>query len=198
AIPNWALYPLGHIVGGMSNAPVVIRTTKTWYKRIPKPSWTPPNFVFSPVWTTLYGLMGLSVSRIAASGSTSTKLATQLWAFHYALNISWAPVFFGFRNFRLGLIINFFLIASLGYILPLFHSIDPLSAYLQIPYVIWLISATKLNQTICKLNPMLGGVNKAMILADLYASGDGDGYNDEMLQYDIKMLQNAAAEYAGV
>ena len=50
AIPTWALYSLGHIVGGVSGAPIVTRAQK-WYKRIPLPSWTPPNYVFSPVWT---------------------------------------------------------------------------------------------------------------------------------------------------
>ena len=80
----------------------------------------------------------------------------------------------------------------------LFHSIDPLSAYLQVPYMCWLIYATKLNQTVCKLNPTVDGVNRAMILADLYADGDEDGYNDELLQYDLKLLQKAAAEYAGL
>lgn len=198
AIPSWAVYSLTHIVAGVSSAPLVARATDSWYKRIPLPPWTPPNFVFGPVWTLLYGLMGVSLSRIVQSGSPSTRLATKVWAFHLALNLSWATVFFGFKNLRLGLIINYLLIGSLGYVLFLFRSMDPLSAYLLIPYLLWLVYATKLNQVICKLNPVLGGVNKAMILADQYANGDGDGYNDDMLQYDIKQLQAAAAKYAGL
>jgi len=125
-----------------------------------------------------------------------TNLATKLWTFHYALNVIWAPIFFGFQNLRLALIINVMLIASLGYILPIFYRIDALSAYLQVPYLMWLIFATILNQAICKLNPTVGGVNEARIQADLAASGDG--YNDAMLQYDIKKLQAAAAKYAGL
>ena len=198
AVPNWALYSLSHIIGGALGSPIVMRATRSWYKRFALPSWTPPNAIFGPVWSTLYGLMGYSVSRIVSSGSPSTNLATKLWTFHYALNIIWAPIFFGFKNLRTGLIINYGLIASLAYIMKLFHSIDPLSAYLQVPYMCWLIYATKLNQTVCKLNPTVDGVNRAMILADLYADGDEDGYNDELLQYDLKLLQKAAAEYAGL
>lgn len=86
---------------------------------------------------------------------------------------------------------------SLGLgVLPLYYRIDPLAAYLQVPYLLWLLFATKLNQAICKLNPMVGGLNEAMVQADLCASGEG--YNDAMLQYDIRKLQAAAAKYAGL
>ena len=202
AIPTSVLYPAVHILGGVSGAPIVGKATKSWYNNIPLPSWTPPNFVFGPVWTLLYGLMGVSVSRVVKAGSSPTcttslatiLLATRLWGFHYALNLSWAPVFFGFKRLRLGLIINFILIATLGYILPLFYRIDPLSAYLQIPYLLWLLYATKLNQAICALNPTIDGRNRAMILADW---GDED-QNDEILQYEIQVLQADAAKYAGL
>ncbi|KAL3809585.1 hypothetical protein ACHAXA_005801, partial [Cyclostephanos tholiformis] len=51
-----------------TGTPLVLRATKSWYRRISLPAWTPPNSVFGPVWTTLYGLMGLSISRITKSG----------------------------------------------------------------------------------------------------------------------------------
>jgi len=141
--------------------------------------------------------MGYSLSRIVKSGSPLTNLATKVWLFHYAVNISWAPIFFGFQNLRLALLVNLFLVGSLGLgVLPLYYRIDPLAAYLQVPYLLWLLFATKLNQAICKLNPMVGGLNEAMVQADLCASGEG--YNDAMLQYDIRKLQAAAAKYAGL
>ncbi|KAL9185084.1 hypothetical protein ACHAXT_002861 [Thalassiosira profunda] len=198
-LPSWAAYAAAHIAGGTTGTPIVVRATKTWYSRLPLPSWTPPNFVFGPVWTLLYGLMGVAVSRIAASGSPLTKLATRAWIIHYALNLIWAPVFFGLRRLREGLAINFVLIGTLGYVMRLFHSIDPLSAYLLLPYLLWVLYATKLNETICKLNPVLGGVNKAMLLADVFADEEDDGeYSDAMLQYDLEMMQTAAAKYAGL
>lgn len=197
-IPSWAYYSIGHILGGTTGTPIVIRATKTWYNRIALPSWTPPNFVFAPVWTLLYGLMGFSLSRIINSNvsETTRHAAKVLWAVHYSLNLLWAPAFFGLKYLRLGLVINYFLVATLSLTISHFHRIDPLAAYLQIPYFLWLIYATKLNQSICKLNPTVGGVNEAMTQADLCASGPG--YNDAMLQYDITMLQAAAAKYAGL
>jgi benzodiazapine receptor len=196
AVPSWVYYSVGHILGGGSGAPLVARATKSWYNRISLPPWTPPNFIFGPVWTTLYGLMGFSVSRIAKSGVPTANIATKLWSIHYALNLLWAPIFFGMKRLRLGFIVNLILIATLGVTLPLFHSIDPLSAYLQVPYLSWLIFATKLNQSICYLNPTVDGINEAMVQADLCISGPG--YNDAMLQSDIKKLQTAAAKHAGL
>ena len=86
------------------------------------------------------------------------------------------------------------LISTLFITLKQFLCIDPIAAYLQVPYLLWLIYATKLNQAICKLNPTVGGINEARLQADLCA--DGDGYNDAMLEYDIAKLQKAAADYA--
>ena len=192
-LPPWTYYSLFHIIGGTTGTPIVVRATKSWYKRIDLPSWTPPNFVFAPVWTLLYGLMGVSVSKIVKAGAPNTN-ALNLWKVHYVLNLLWAPIFFGFQCLRLGLIINMALISTLLITLKQFLYIDPIAAYLQVPYLLWLIYATKLNQAICKLNPTVGGINEARLQADLCA--DGDGYNDAMLEYDIAKLQKAAADYA--
>ena len=193
SLPRWTYYSLFHIIGGTTGTPIVIRATTSWYKRIDLPSWTPPNFVFAPVWTLLYGLMGVSVSRIIKAGAKNNN-ALNLWTLHYILNLSWAPIFFGFQYLRLGLIINVALISTLVVTLKQFFYIDPIAAYLQVPYLLWLLYATKLNQAICKLNPTVGGINEARLQADLCA--DGDGYNDAMLEYDIAKLQKAAANYA--
>lgn len=198
AIPSWTYYSIGHILGGTTGTPIVIRATKTWYDRISLPSWTPPNFVFAPVWTVLYGLMGVSVSRIVKLNVSNAcgDVAKIVWGIHYGLNLLWAPTFFGLKYLRLGLVINYLLLSTLGLALSYFYRVDPLAAYLQIPYFLWLIYATLLNQSICKLNPTVNGTNKAMIQADLCAFGPG--YNDAILQYDIKILQTAAAKYAGL
>lgn len=195
-VPNWTYYSIGHILGGCTGTPTVVKATKSWYKRIPLPSWTPPNFVFAPVWTLLYGLMGVSVSRIVNAGVSSNTNALNLWKLHYILNLIWAPLFFGFQYLRVGLVINFGLVTTLLAVLKLFHAIDPVAAYLQIPYLLWLLYATKLNQAICKLNPAKEGLNNARLQADLCF--DGEGYNDAMLEYDIAELQAAAAKYAGL
>jgi len=204
-IPKYLPLSLLHILGGTTGTPIVLRATKSWYKRISLPPWIPPNSIFGPVWTTLYGLMGYSLHRIsppaAAAATIAQKAAIKAWSLHYLLNLSWAPFFFGFQCLRTGLVINLLLLTSLALaVLPLFHSIDPLAAYAQLPYLAWLVYATVLNREICRLNPMVGGVNEAMVQADLCAGGGGEAgeYNEAMLEYDLKKLQKAAARYAGL
>jgi tryptophan-rich sensory protein len=201
-LPSWTYYSLAHVIGGTTGTPIVISGTKkgSWFDRIPKPSINPPNFVFGPVWTLLYSLMGVSVSRIVKStSSTSSSMVLKLWYIHYALNLIWAPIFFGYQKFRLGFIISILLVVSLGLIMPLYHTIDPISAYLQVPYLCWLIFATVLNYQFCKLNPMdeSDGKNEAMRQAELCKDGKAV-YNDVMLQNDLRGLQKDAARYAGL
>ena len=75
-LPPWTYYSLAHVIGGTTGTPIVISGTKkgSWFDRIPKPSINPPNFVFGPVWTLLYSLMGVSVSRIVKSATASSMV----------------------------------------------------------------------------------------------------------------------------
>lgn len=182
ALPASFWYIFGHITLPLTGTPTVIKSTKQggWYRKIDLPPWTPPDRLFGPVWTTLYTCMGVAVSRIAKLSSTSS-LPVQLWALHFAINLSWAPVFFGLQRFRLGLIISYALLGSLAAIIPLFHSIDPTAGLLLVPYALWLSFATLgLNTSICRRNPTK------------------NGYNEGMFQAQLIKLQEDAAAYAGV
>ena len=171
-----------HVVGGSISAPFVIDAVKTWYARIPLPSWTPPNRILSPVWTILYATIGVAAARIASVAKGGWKsLPLLLWALHYVLNLTWAPLFFGKQKLRASLIINCLLVSSMPFLIALYASLDKTAALLLVPYTSWLVFATILNQAICKLNPM-----------------DGKGYSNAMLQADIVKLQKEAAKYAGV
>lgn len=179
---------VGHAIGGSLAVPVVAGATGTWYRRIPLPSWTPPDRVFGPVWTVLYSCMGVAAARVVrrlaaggAAGAVWRSPAVALWAAHCALNLAWAPVFFGLKRLRLGLWINYLLLGTLAAVIPLFAANDLASALLLVPYAAWLIYATALNQAICKLNPT-----------------DASGYNEARFQDDLIKLQNEAATYAGV
>jgi tryptophan-rich sensory protein len=77
--------------------------------------------------------MGVSVSRIVRAGARDS-IALKLWVVHYLLNLLWAPLFFGLQYLRVGLVINFALVSTLLVILNLFRAIDPIAAYLQVPY----------------------------------------------------------------
>jgi len=100
-----------------------------------------------------------------------------LWVTHFCLNMSWAPIFFGLQRFRLGLAISYLLVGSLAVIMPLFYAVDPTSAFLLVPYALWLSFATfGLNVSICQRNPTKNGYNEGMLQAQL-----------------IKLQENAAA-----
>jgi tryptophan-rich sensory protein len=170
---------LAHVVGGVTGAPIVAQATKrgSWYRRIDLPKWTPPDRIFAPVWTFLYASMGVAAARVYHCTEISS-LPMVLWIGHYVLNLAWAPVFFGMKRLRLGMIINCALILSLAVIIPLFYQNDPLSGLLLVPYMIWVVFATVLNAAICKRNPTK------------------KGYNEAMYQADLCQLQRKAAKYA--
>lgn len=171
-----------HVLGGVSGAPIVAKATKLnggWYNFVSLPKWVPSKRTFPLVWTFLYSSMGISISRIILSSPANISSLLFLWTSHYILNVSWAPIFFGQRNFRLGLGINYMLLTTLaiGIIRP-FYRVDSIAAFLLIPYLIWLMVATVLNETICALNPTI------------------QGYNNAKFYYDLDLLQQKAYEYA--
>jgi tryptophan-rich sensory protein len=184
-IPSSVLWILGHEVIGSAPVPFIAQATKKggWLSKIDRPSWNPPDWLFGPVWTTLYCCMGLSVSRICSSTKPRSVKNPLLvfWGIHFVLNVSWAPVFFCFKRFRAALIISCLMVITLMGIIPLFYRVNVGSALLLIPYLAWISFATVLNAAICKRNP-----------TDKY------GYNNGMLQAQIQALQEDAAKYAGL
>jgi len=159
------------IVGGTIGTPFVSSAKKSWYDRIPKPDWTPPNWIFAPVWVTLYSFMGYAASQVASTATATTttcSLPLALYGVHYLLNISWAPIFFGMKRLRLGHILNIILISTLLPVIPLFYLLDKLAGILLLPYMAWLFVATALSDGICALNPTKKGYNNAMLEADIY------------------------------
>ena len=164
------------VVGGVTGTPAVIKATSTWYRRIPLPDWTPPDRVFAPVWTTLYGLMGFAGSRVAGALGMGSPPILHFIA-HYAANVAWAPIFFGAQALRPALFLNFGLIASCGVLIKQYAAVSGAAALCLVPYMAWLLFATALNAEICKLNP-------------------SNGYNNAKWQADLARLQKAAADRA--
>jgi len=153
AVPVGTAWAVGSIGLGAIPTPIVANAIKKWYaRRLVKPSWTPPDRIFAPTWTILYGLLGLAAGRVAhASGAFSSAM---IWAYsHFALNLVWAPIFFGLKFLRLGALINVSLLSSLFVVITKFNAIDPTTPYLLAPYLVWLSFATVLNFEICRLNP---------------------------------------------
>ena len=131
-----------------------------WYANLNKPSFTPPNWLFGPVWSILYILIGGSfglIWQVAAKGRYPiiTKFARQglvLFGIHFLLNLAWTPVFFGLNNPAWGLVIILALLTMILLLIRHFFRLDRLSAFLMIPYLIWVSYATALNIGILILN----------------------------------------------
>ena len=152
---------LAGFIGSIFTTPKI----NTWYASLNKPAFNPPNWLFGPVWTMLFLLMGIALFLVWIKESKSKKSSSDYIKFHllkkYALlvfgiqiilNTLWSFLFFGMENPLLGVIGIFFLVIAIITNIVLFYKIEPKSAYLLIPYIAWVSFATILNIAIAVLN----------------------------------------------
>lgn len=125
-----------------------------WYLTLDKPGFIPRNWIFSPVWIVLYIMMGVSAGLVWAKGFYHVWVKTALYHFglQLLLNVLWGIVFFGFKNPFWGLIIILNLLILLLFTMKWFNVVSKVSAYLLIPYFIWLCFAAFLNYRIWEMN----------------------------------------------
>ncbi|MBR4949302.1 MAG: tryptophan-rich sensory protein [Clostridia bacterium] len=122
------------------------------FEEIAKPPLSPPGFLFPIVWTLLYILMGISSYLVFVSTSEYRKEALTLYGIQLVFNFIWPVIFFNFEKYLFAFI---WLIALLVLVILMtlkFYKIDKKSAYLQIPYILWLIFAGYLNLGVYLLN----------------------------------------------
>ncbi len=125
-----------------------------WYVNLNKPVFTPPNWLFGPVWTLLYIMMGVAAGIVWSKGFYHKWVKTALYHFGFQLlfNALWSVVFFGFQNpFWALLVILVLMMLILGTI-RWFNVVSKLAAYLLIPYFLWVCFASLLNYRIWMLN----------------------------------------------
>jgi len=136
-------------IGGIATASGV----NDWYLTIVKPSFNPPNFLFGPVWSLLYLLMGISFYLILQAPKTKLRnQAIYIFLFQLGLNFLWSFIFFKFQLLALAFVeILFIWISILGMIL-IFRRINKTASNLQIPYLLWVSFASVLNGSIWYLN----------------------------------------------
>lgn len=139
---------------GIIGSVFTINSIPTWYAHLNKPSFSPPNWIFGPVWTLLYLLMGISVYLIWSKGlkKKSIKSALKLFLVQLALNFIWTPIFFGLRSLEFGLIVIVAMWIYIFLTIKSFYLISKLAAYLLIPYLLWVSFATILNASLVLLN----------------------------------------------
>lgn len=120
-----------------------------WYESLEKPFFTPPNWVFGPVWTVVYLLIAIAGWRVALSEGFSSS-AFRLWGLQMVLNWAWTPIFFGAHSISLGLIT----ILSLSAVAMFFmaKARDGWAFWCFAPYIVWLCYASALNAAILALN----------------------------------------------
>jgi len=125
-----------------------------WYAGLVKPPFNPPNWIFAPVWTTLYVLMGLSAFLVYEKGPKKgeVKKALVVFAVQLLLNALWSIVFFG-AHMILGAAVHIVILwAMIVITIRLFSRISRAAAYLLVPYILWVSFATVLNISLYVLN----------------------------------------------
>ncbi len=131
------------IIGSLATFPSI----PTWYATLVKPSFSPPNWLFGPVWTTLYVLMGIAMYLV-----WQKKGELKIFMLHLAVNAGWSIVFFGFRSISGGMVMIIVLWVLIVAIIKMFYRVDKTAAYLLIPYLAWVSFASFLNFSLLMLN----------------------------------------------
>lgn len=124
-----------------------VSSIPTWYQLLTKPGFSPPDFIFGPVWLSLYTLMGISLYLAWQKG----KIPKVFW-FQLALNAAWSILFFGLKSPLLGLIGIVALLVLIILTIKEFWKINKLAGVLLLPYLAWVSFATILNFFIWFLN----------------------------------------------
>lgn len=138
-------------VSGLGGA-ITSTSVGTWYQALEKPTFNPPDWVFAPVWTTLYVLMALAGWRVWRMKSEAGRRALAVFALQLGLNLAWSFLFFGFQQIGLALIEVAALLFAILLTTVLFWRIDRLAGILFLPYLIWVGYATLLNASLWLLN----------------------------------------------
>jgi benzodiazapine receptor len=123
----------------------------TWYEGLSKPNWTPPNWLFAPVWTILYVAMGVA-AWLVWRRSSFTAAPMQLFLLQLLLNVAWSAVFFRFRSPGWAFIEIVALWCAILLTAITFGRTAPAAGWLMIPYLLWVSYAAALNFAIWRLN----------------------------------------------
>jgi benzodiazapine receptor len=138
------------LIGSLFTRPSI----PTWYATLDKPHFTPPNWIFSPVWISLFLLMGISLFLIWRRGLVERKVRVALGFFGAQLifNILWSMLFFGLRSPLAGFIDIAVLWVAIALTIFYFLKVSKTAGLLLVPYIVWVSFASMLNGYIWRLN----------------------------------------------
>jgi benzodiazapine receptor len=134
-------------IGGLAT----VGFKEPWYSLIIKPSFNPPDWIFAPVWTTLYFFMTIAVWKFWHSKNRDMN-TIYLYFIHLIFNTTWSIVFFGFHLIGLALVNLIIILLFIIFLMKEYLMRDKLSFYLMIPYLAWSSYALILNISIFLLN----------------------------------------------
>lgn len=149
-----ALPQAAGLIGSLFTATAI----PTWYATLQRPALSPPNWIFGPVWTTLFVLMGIALYlvwkqwAILPWSRTQKRLAMIVFGAQLALNTLWSIIFFGLRNPGAALIEIVFLWLAIAATIYVFAKVSKPAAWLLVPYLAWVSFASYLNYAIWTLN----------------------------------------------
>lgn len=155
--PFWLKVIIGIVVCnavGLLASLVTLPAIPEWYAGLQKPFFTPPNWLFGPVWTFLYTLMGISAAGIWEIGFSkpAVKHALAIFTAQLMMNGMWSFLFFGFQSIGLALIEIVALWLTILLTIIRFKELKAWTAWLLVPYLIWVTYATALNIALYILN----------------------------------------------
>ena len=135
------------LIGGLAT----INFKEPWYSLLNKPVFNPPDWIFAPVWTTLYLMMTIAIWIFWHSKGRDMS-TVYIYFIHLAFNTTWSIIFFVFHNLVLALIILIVLILLIINLMFRFRRVNMLSFYMMIPYLLWCFFALILNFNLIALN----------------------------------------------
>jgi len=141
-------------IAGLIGSLFTVSAIASWYVTLQKPSFSPPNWLFGPVWVLLYFLMGVSFYLVWQKTQENKKAKTAVWLFLIQLffNATWSIIFFGLHSPALAFINIIILWGLIVVLIVKFFTISKLAAYLLLPYLAWVSFASLLNFFIWYLN----------------------------------------------
>lgn len=141
------------MVGG-SGALITSHNIPIWYAQLRKPAFTPPNWVFGPVWTALYVAMGVASYLVLRAGLKHPRVrpAMSCYLLQLLLNGAWTPVFFGLHLLWVALAVILMLLLAIACTALLFRPISKPASWLIAPYLLWVGYASVLNASIAWMN----------------------------------------------
>lgn len=125
----------------------------TWYESLAKPSWTPPNWIFAPVWTALYIMMGTAAWLVwRQAGFAKARFQLALFGIQLLLNVAWSGVFFGLQRPGLAFLEIVVLWCAICATMMAFWRTNRVAGWLLLPYLAWVTYASSLNFAIWRMN----------------------------------------------